>query len=328
MAWLNDFRKEASFDLSAVCGRSGWKTLFRGCLPDGQLDPVFHVSPAQMFLLWGDPGSGRATLCEGLAGELAGYGYGFIHIPAVFLAGENEKEAWENVYALGEELAAAFEDGKKICLFLEELEDLSERRSACRLLSRGFTDIEEKERPFILTATADRPEKIPGALRKNMLAGRVGPPGIQSRKVFLKTLLSACLGPESPALEYMAGQTEGMDYGALVKLVAAMRMAWKQEALIRYGFDAERVCQAVLRGEAPISENMARKIVARFRMAAAVDERKTARQSGMTGEDRENGPAPESSQKMAAMGGKDGIKEEKSLIDIIEHLDDLRDIQV
>ena len=256
--WMEDFRKEPAYGLSAVCGFHEWKRLFGGCIPDGELDPLFHVSVCQMFLLWGAAGSGKSTLCEALAGELALAGYVYIRIPALLMAGNDSDQACENVKSFGSALKDQLEQGKKICLFLEHVEYLTESPSACRIMEQIFTDIENREWPFILTATANDRRMVCPELAKSMLDGPVRPPGRKDRRRFLQTFLSPFLSETSPvSLEYLTEHTEGLTYGRLMKLINCFRLALKQETAIRYEFREKAIRQAMEKGDIVISPSMA-----------------------------------------------------------------------
>ncbi|HIU02811.1 MAG TPA: ATP-binding protein [Candidatus Onthocola gallistercoris] len=336
--WMEDFRKEPAYGLSAVCGFHEWKRLFGGCIPDGELDPLFHVSVCQMFLLWGAAGSGKSTLCEALAGELALAGYVYIRIPALLMAGNDSDQACENVKSFGSALKDQLEQGKKICLFLEHVEYLTESPSACRIMEQIFTDIENREWPFILTATANDRRMVCPELAKSMLDGPVRPPGRKDRRRFLQTFLSPFLSETSPvSLEYLTEHTEGLTYGRLMKLINCFRLALKQETAIRYEFREKAIRQAMEKGDIVISPSMAETLL----QQAASDGggAKWDEDQKVCGYGNEVGKKEDGTVYMSASGGarypedaKDAEgkrirgKEEKNLIEIIEALDQLKEI--
>lgn len=233
--WLSD--EMSGNDFSGVSGQEFLKGLLMSCVSMGGLDEALDVPWFHGVLLCGPSGVGKRFLLDAFAGELLQEGYAVCKADFGLLDG-NAADAWEELYGV-------LEEKEKCILVLEGMERIEDIHGLAEILEQKVMD----GKPFVFAAATEEEEQIAASIRKMFCVIHMDYPAEEDRREFLEDKLHRYF-PDQTELEkdWLAEETEGLDYVQMDTFVWMMKLAIRKSAAELYGNDTEKAVSKLAEG--------------------------------------------------------------------------------
>ncbi len=232
-------RQRPKITLENVEAPAFWQYVLAGCLPNPGVDSMLGINKSNRFCFYGPCGTGKRTLARAFAGSLMERaGFRFLQADGVEFTGMSPQAIRENVHQL-------FEVAKKRpgLLMLEHLDEI-----IWRFVMEECRNIPEDTALYVVVIEEDE-NLLEEEWKKDLMFCRFGLPTREERVLFFADSANSmprALG--KPSFEWLADNSEGLNYIQLRNVVSLIRMIMKVEAVNEYDGDQEKVYHAYMEG--------------------------------------------------------------------------------
>ncbi len=216
-----------------------WQYILAGCLPNPGVDSMLGISKSNKFCFFGPCGTGKRTLARAFAGSLMERaGYRYFQADGVEFTGMSPQTVRENVHRLFDIAQAS-----PSILILEHLDEIS-----WRFVMEECRKVRESGGLYLVAIEEDE-NLLEEEWKKDLMFCRFGLPSREERVLFFAESANAMpRAHEKPTYEWLADNSEGLNYIQLKNVVSLIRMIMKVEAENEFDGDQEKVYNAYVEG--------------------------------------------------------------------------------
>lgn len=247
-------------DLDAV---SLWPSMFRAVTLKSpkKLLSDFGIEPPEGAVFLGEPGNGRHTAAEALAGSKCNPEAKEYHHYLRITGWDFDCETAEEACCVAEYAAEAAKEYEHFCLFIDSPE---ESKFGKHFQYRLAEKLRELENNIFVIIVTDEMESLCRELVKNFKICRCVPPTQKQREKWIEGCMEKpFVGIEEMSHLELAEKTEGFNWQQMNNMLNYMRevLVWKYYKMFKENRDLKLLGEAVKTGGASLTKDEAQRII-------------------------------------------------------------------